>query len=47
MTALRQLALPLDFLPNAVINELNELVLDLTGEMALEESGDEILAAVD
>jgi len=45
MAALRELLLPLDLLPNAVINELNELALDLTGEMALEESGDEILVS--
>ena len=43
VAALRELLLPLDLLPNAVINELNELALDLTGDMALEESADDIL----
>ena len=37
--------LPLDLLPNAVVNEVNERALDLTGEMALEEVGDEIVVA--
>jgi hypothetical protein len=34
--------LPLDLLPNAVIDDINERALDLTGEMALFESGDSV-----
>jgi hypothetical protein len=37
---LRARLLPLDLLPNAVIDDINERALDLTGEMALLESGD-------
>ncbi len=43
LVALRDRLLPLDMLPGAVIDELNERALDLTGEIALEESGEEIL----
>ena len=39
---LRARLLPLDLLPGAVINEINERALDLCGELALEETGDEI-----
>ncbi|SBT09724.1 hypothetical protein ACCAA_760020 [Candidatus Accumulibacter aalborgensis] len=39
--------LPLDLLPNAVIAELNERALNLTGELALEENDDEITIAYD
>lgn len=41
--ALRDKLLPLNLLPNAVINELNEMALDLTGELVLEEIDDEIV----
>ncbi len=40
---LRARLLPLDLLPGAVIDELNERALDLTGELALEEVDDLIL----
>lgn len=40
---LRDRLLPLDLLTSAVINQLNELALDLTGEMALDEVGNEIV----
>ena len=40
---LRARLLPLDLLPSAVINELNERALDMVGELALEEVGDEIM----
>ena len=43
VTALRDQLLPLNLLPNAVINELNEMALDLTGELVLEEIEDEIV----
>jgi len=36
---LRTRLLPLDLLPGAVINDINERALDLTGEAALEEDG--------
>lgn len=39
---LRARLLPLDLLPNAVIDDINEHALDLTGEMALLESGDSV-----
>lgn len=42
---LRLRLLPLDLLPGAVINEINERALDLIGELALEEIGDEIVVA--
>lgn len=35
--------LPLDLLPSAIVNEINERALDLTGEIALEEVGDQFL----
>ena len=35
--------LPLDLLPGAVIDEINEIALDLTGELALEEDGDSVI----
>lgn len=40
---LRTCLLPLDLFSSAVIDELNERALDLTGEVAFEESGDEIV----
>lgn len=42
---LRARLLPLDLLPGAVINEINERALDLIGEFALEEVGNEIVVA--
>jgi len=45
VATLRSHLLPLDLLPSAVIDELNERALDLTGEIALEESGEEIMIA--
>ena len=42
---LRDRLLPLDLLTNSVINELNELALDLTGELALDEVKNEIVVA--
>ena len=41
--AFRIQLLPLDLLPNAIVNEINERALDLTGEIALEEVGDQFL----
>lgn len=38
LVALRSYLLPLDLLPGAVIDELNEHALDLTGEPALEQN---------
>ena len=43
IAVLRDNLLPLDMLPGAFIDELNERALDLTGEFALQESGEEIL----
>lgn len=43
LTDLRRHLLPLDLLPSAVIEETNERALDLVGELALEEVGDEIV----
>lgn len=43
VSELRLRLLPLDLLPGAVINELNEKALDLTGELALKEIDDEII----
>ncbi|NMQ06836.1 DUF1566 domain-containing protein [Candidatus Accumulibacter phosphatis] len=40
---LRVRLLPLDLLPGAVIDQLNERALDLTGDIALEENDDEII----
>ena len=47
VTELRVRLLPLDLLPGAVINEINERALDLIGELALEEVGNEIVVAKD
>lgn len=44
-TELRMRLLPLDLLPSAVINEINERALDLVGELALEEAGEELVVA--
>ncbi len=41
--ALRTYLLPLDLLPRAIVDELNEWALDSIGEPALEEIGDEIV----
>lgn len=43
VSELRSLLLPLDLLPSAVIERINEKALDLTGDPALEESEDEIV----
>ncbi|MDD2744543.1 MAG: hypothetical protein PHV02_19970 [Rhodocyclaceae bacterium] len=40
---LRSYLLPLDLLPAALLDELNERALDLTGDLAVEAVGDEIL----
>lgn len=40
---LRNYLLPLDLLPSAVIDGINELALDLTGELALLEDGDIVI----
>lgn len=45
MADLRARLLPLDLLPAALIDEINERALDLTGDIALEESDDEIIVA--
>lgn len=45
--ALRAQLLPLDLLPNSVMEEINEKALDLTGVLALEDVGDEIIVAQD
>lgn len=42
---LRARLLPLDVLTSAFVNEINELALDLTGELALEEAGNDIVVA--
>lgn len=44
--AFRLQLLPLDLLPSAVVNEINERALDLTGEIALEEVGDQFLVSI-
>ena len=43
VAALRTQLLPLDLLPSAVIDELNEQALDLTGDIALEEVDGDIV----
>ena len=43
LAALRNFLLPLDMLPCATVDEINEVALDLTGERALEEADDEIV----
>lgn len=40
---LRNRLLPLDLLPNAVIDDINERALSLTGEPALEQDGDNVI----
>lgn len=42
---LRTRLLPLDLLPGAVIDDLNERALDLTGDLAIEEDGEEFVIA--
>jgi len=41
--SLRESLLPLDLLPSAVIEEINEKAFDLVGELALEEDGEQVL----
>lgn len=43
LSELRTRLLPLDLLPGAVINDINERALDLTGEPALEEAADNVI----
>ena len=43
LVVLRTHLLPFDMLPNAVIDEINEWALDLTGDIALEEIDDVIV----
>ena len=43
LAALRNFLLPLDMLPCAVVDEINEVAIDLAGERALEEADDEIV----
>lgn len=43
LAELRVLLLPLDLLPSAVINDINERALNLTGELALIEEGDMVI----
>lgn len=45
--ALRNLLLPLDLLPGALMDEINERALDRVGEPALEDQDDEILVVQD
>jgi hypothetical protein len=45
LAVLRLHLLPLDLLPSAVIDELNEQALDLVGDVAFEEVGEEIVIA--
>ena len=43
MTDLRLKLLPLDLMPSAVIDDINERAYDLAGEAALEEAGDDVV----
>lgn len=43
LSELRSRLLPLDLLPAAVIDDLNERALDLTGDLALEEDGEKLI----
>jgi hypothetical protein len=43
VSTLRIHLLPLDLLPTAIIDKLNDRALDLTGELALKEFGDEVV----
>jgi len=43
LSDLRIRLLPLDLLPSAVVNDINERALDLTGEPALAEDGDNVI----
>lgn len=43
LSDLRARLLPLDLLPGAVIDDLNERALDLTGDLALEEDGENFI----
>jgi hypothetical protein len=45
LAELRARLLPLNFLSGAIINDVNERALDLTGDLALEEIGTEVLVA--
>jgi len=42
MAVLRLKLLPLDLMPSAVIDDINERAYDLAGEAALEEAGDAV-----
>ena len=44
LAVLRDHLLPLDLLPSAVIDEINERALDLTGETAFEENGEDFIS---
>jgi hypothetical protein len=43
LSNLRTRLLPLDLFPSAVIDDINERALDLTGEITLEEEGDNVI----
>jgi hypothetical protein len=43
LSEFRNILLPLDLLPNAVINDINERAIDLTGEPALVEDGESVI----
>lgn len=45
LAVLRRHLLPLDLFPSAVIDEINERALDLIGDVAFEEVGEEIIIA--
>lgn len=47
VAVMRKMLLPLDLLPGAVIDEVNERALDLTGEPALEDREDEVVIVRD
>ena len=47
MAELRKSLLPLDLLPAALIDELNERSLDLVGDIALEVIGDELIVSTE
>lgn len=43
LTEMRNVLLPLDLFPGAVIDDINEKAYDLAGEAALEEAGDDVV----
>lgn len=47
IAGLRERLLPLDQFPGAFIDEINEKALDLVGDLALEEFGDEVIVTKD